>query len=108
VPVVPDAKKARSLKHLKSRRKMSLLEKLPTELLETIFLYCLNLALPNSSPIIGAKLSSDATYTKTILVAFDPTWEVYLGRLISPYDRKMYTPPGDPALQVGHMHIPHD
>ncbi|PQE24429.1 Actin cortical patch protein [Rutstroemia sp. NJR-2017a BBW] len=97
--IIPDAKKDRPLKHLKSRRKMSLLEKLPTELLETIFLYCLNLALPNCSPIIGGKLSSDATYTKTILAAFDPTWEAYLGTLVSKYDREHYEPPGDAALQ---------
>jgi hypothetical protein len=101
--IIPDAKKGRPLKHLKSRRKMSLLEKLPTELLETIFLYCLNLALPNCSPIIGGKLSSDATYTKTILAAFDPTWEAYLGTLVSSFDREDYAPPGDAVLQVGHM-----
>ncbi|PQE21249.1 actin cortical patch protein [Rutstroemia sp. NJR-2017a WRK4] len=97
--IISDAKKDRPLKHLKSRRKMSLLEKLPTELLETIFLYCLNLALPNCSPIIGGKLSSDATYTKTILAAFDPTWEAYLGTLVSRFDREHYEPPGDAALQ---------
>ncbi|KAM3075877.1 magnesium ion transporter [Clarireedia jacksonii] len=98
-PVLADAKKARSLKHLKSRRKMSLLEKLPTELLETIFLLCLNLALPNCSPIIGAKLSSDIIYRKLIIAAFDPTWDAYLGELILPGQRHEFAPPGDAALQ---------
>lgn len=85
---------------------MSLLEKLPTELLETIYLYCLNLALPNSSPIIGAKLSSDAIYTKTILAAFDATWEKFLGKVIKLGERRIFAPPGDAALQVGHLRTP--
>ena len=34
------------------------LEKLPVELLETIFLHNLNISLPQASPIIGAKLAS--------------------------------------------------
>ena len=40
------------------------LEQLPTELLETIFLYHLNLSLPQASPIIGSKLASKHVKTQ--------------------------------------------
>lgn len=63
------------MKTMKSRRKMSDLEKLPIELLEKVFLYCMNLDLPRSSPIIGGKLSSELIYTQTVINAFSPQWE---------------------------------
>ena len=56
---------------------MSLLERLPTELLEEIFLYSMNLDLPRSSPVIGGKLSSEVVYIRTVLAAFENTWEWY-------------------------------
>jgi hypothetical protein len=56
---------------------MSSLERLPTELLQEIFLHCMNLDLPRSSPVIGGKLSSESVYTQTILAAFEDTWETY-------------------------------
>ena len=59
---------------------MSLLERLPTEILETVFLYCLNLELPRASPVIAGKLSSEIVYFHTILSAFGPTWEKWHGR----------------------------
>jgi hypothetical protein len=59
---------------------MSSLEKLPTEILETIFLFCLNLDLPNTSPVIAGKLSSSIMFNKTVMVAFGPTWERWHGR----------------------------
>lgn len=43
------------------------LEQLPTELLETIFLYHLNLSLPQASPIIGSKLASKHVKTQVVL-----------------------------------------
>ena len=42
------------------------LEQLPTELLETIFLYNLNLSLPQASPIIGSKLASKHVKTQVL------------------------------------------
>ena len=42
------------------------LEQLPTELLETIYLYNLNLSLPQASPIIGSKLASKHVKTQTL------------------------------------------
>jgi len=100
---------------------MSHLEKLPTELLETVFLYCLNINLPRSSPIIGAKLSSKLIYTRTLLSAFGPTWDRYYGMrriwsetnerppLVGPENSENgdlvinvegQSEPGDPTLQV--------
>ncbi|KAF8859383.1 hypothetical protein BDZ45DRAFT_673336 [Acephala macrosclerotiorum] len=94
--------KKRSMKNMKSRRKMSDLEKLPTEILETVFLFCMNLGLPKSSPIIAAKLSSQTVYNKTILEAFGPTWERWHGRERN-WLQKRNAQPGDseedPVLQ---------
>jgi hypothetical protein len=73
-------KKKKALKNLKSKLKMSDLEKLPTELLERVFLYCMNIDLPKSSPIIGAKLSSPTIFGKTLIAAFGPTWEKWHGK----------------------------
>ncbi|KUJ23528.1 uncharacterized protein LY89DRAFT_635836 [Mollisia scopiformis] len=88
-------RKNRSLKSIKSRRKMSDLEKLPTEILEVIFLFCLNINLPNASPVIAGKLSSPIIYNKTLLAAFGPTWASSHGRKsIGLKDRG-----GDPVLQ---------
>ena len=42
------------------------LEQLPTELLEAIFLYDLNLSLPQASPIIGSKLASKHVKTQVL------------------------------------------
>jgi hypothetical protein len=72
--------KKRTLENIKAKRKMSLLERLPTEILETVFLYCLNLELPRASPVIAGKLSSEIVYLHTILSAFGPTWEKWHGR----------------------------
>ncbi|PMD27778.1 hypothetical protein NA56DRAFT_640553 [Hyaloscypha hepaticicola] len=72
--------KRRTLENIKAKRKMSLLERLPTEILETVFLYCLNLELPRASPVIAGKLSSEIIYLHAILSAFDPTWGKWHGR----------------------------
>lgn len=67
--------KKRTLKTIKSKRKMSLLEKLPTELLERVFQFCLNLDLPKASPVIAGKLSSSTVFNWTVLRIFGPSWE---------------------------------
>ncbi|TQS34208.1 hypothetical protein Golomagni_05417 [Golovinomyces magnicellulatus] len=59
---------------LKSRQKVSWLEKIPTEILEIIFFYCFNFELPRSSLSLGKALSSHFVYTRTIQAAFEPTW----------------------------------
>ena len=45
------------------------LEKLPVELLETIFLHNLNISLPQASPIIGEKLASKHVKSQLVLRA---------------------------------------
>lgn len=60
---------------MKTKNKMSFLERLPVELLDTVFLYCLNLELPRSSPILAGKLSSQNIYLRLTLIAFGPTWD---------------------------------
>ena len=72
--------KKRSLKNLKSKRKMSALERLPTELLQNVFLCCLSLNLPRASPVIAGKLSSPTMYSRTIMAAFGPTWDAWHGK----------------------------
>jgi hypothetical protein len=102
VPLNPPLFKSRKLKNIKSKRKMSNLEKLPTELLGTVFLYCLNVNLPRSSPVIGGKLSSALVYSKALLAAFGPTWMEWHGKNRCEYseDQSMRSA-GDPVLQVG-------
>jgi hypothetical protein len=53
---------------------MSSLEKLPAELLVEIFINCMNLNLPRSSPVIGGKLTSGIVYIRAINEAFSSTW----------------------------------
>lgn len=54
---------------------MSLLEKLPTELLERVFQFCLNLDLPKASPVIAGKLSSATIFNWTVMRVFGVSWE---------------------------------
>lgn len=79
---------------------MSQLEKLPVELLEDVFFYCLNVSLPKASPVIAGKLSSSSVYTKIIDIAFQPTWEVCYGMKRTPNDTNIILAPGDAVLQV--------
>ncbi len=50
--------------------KQSLLESLPTELLEQIFLECLNVNLPLASSHLGTALSSTRTKMAVVLKVF--------------------------------------
>ncbi|OBT79833.1 hypothetical protein VF21_01598 [Pseudogymnoascus sp. 05NY08] len=85
-------------------RSMTLLERLPTELLEKIFLVSLNFNLPRSSPIIGIKLSNQYIYITTTVAIFEPTWRYNYGLL---YEQRRTASgsldggdvPGDPDLQ---------
>ncbi|KAG6239194.1 hypothetical protein E4U23_007856 [Claviceps purpurea] len=51
------------------------LQDLPVELLESIFLYSMNLALPRSSPLLGAKLSAKVTLSRVFMATFHDNWE---------------------------------
>ncbi|GIK06376.1 hypothetical protein Aspvir_002024 [Aspergillus viridinutans] len=54
----------------KRRKTLSILETLPVELLEKIFLYSLNVNLPCASPLLAAAASSERIYRVLILLAF--------------------------------------
>ncbi|CCE33290.1 uncharacterized protein CPUR_07214 [Claviceps purpurea 20.1] len=62
-----------------SSRSRPSLQDLPVELLESIFLYSMNLALPRSSPLLGAKLSAKITVSRVFMAAFHDIWELSLG-----------------------------
>lgn len=79
-----------------SGREMSVLEKLPIELLEKVFLHCLNLDLPRSSPIIAGKLSSPMVFVQTVMAAFGPTWHGFVSVVQPPVEEME-----DSYLQVG-------
>lgn len=86
-------------------RPMTPLERLPTELLEKIFLVSLNFNLPRSSPIIGIKLSNQYIYTTTTVAIFEPTWRYNHELLYKQEGAVSNSPnredvPGDPELQV--------
>jgi hypothetical protein len=97
--------KKRTLQNIKFKRKMSYLEKLPTELLFQVFKFCMNLELARASPVIAGKLSSEIVYSHTIVSAFSPTWDRWHGReKITGFkgngqDRNLSTFEGDPKLQ---------
>ena len=84
---------------------MTSLERLPTELLEKIFLVSLNFNLPRSSPIIGIKLSNQYIYTTTTVAIFEPTW-IYNYSLLYEQEGTASSSlnredvPGGPELQV--------
>lgn len=46
------------------------LERLPTEVLEMIFMHSLNLSLPRASPVLGGRLASDHMKTELFLLVF--------------------------------------
>ncbi|KAG6091807.1 hypothetical protein E4U31_007209 [Claviceps sp. LM219 group G6] len=59
------------------------LQNLPLELLESIFLYSANLALPRSCPSLGAKLSSRITRLRFFMTGFHDTWDQCFGNPMS-------------------------
>ncbi|KAG5969651.1 hypothetical protein E4U58_001262 [Claviceps cyperi] len=63
-----------------SSRSRSSLQNLPVELLEKIFLYSMNLALPRSNPLLGAKLSAKVTRRRVFMAAFHETWDWTLSK----------------------------
>jgi hypothetical protein len=98
--------KLQLLKNIKSKGKMAALERLPTELLEKVFLFALNFELPRSSPIIAAKLSSQHMYTSAIINLFGPTWEkqyqlVRKNKWLDVYEDVGLMIPGNHNMQVG-------
>lgn len=66
-----DSTKRQKIKHTNIGRRFSKLEMLPTELLEMIFSYHPNPALPQSSPLIGRALSSRAMLLNVCTMLWD-------------------------------------
>ncbi|OJJ96361.1 hypothetical protein ASPACDRAFT_34839 [Aspergillus aculeatus ATCC 16872] len=67
------------------KKKQSLLESLPNELIEKIFLHSLNVNLARSSPILAAAVSTERIYRALILLAF---WDDSTELSASPYSRE--------------------
>ncbi|KAJ5166323.1 uncharacterized protein N7482_005104 [Penicillium canariense] len=72
-------------------RALSMLEALPVEVLEQIFLYSLNLNLPRASPVIAAAVSREQIYSLLIILAFwdDPPTHRRsdaMNRILTPLD----------------------
>lgn len=80
------------------------LQNLPLELLESIFLYSTNFALPRSNPLLGAKLSAKITLLRLFMVGFHDTWDQLFGVTLKElYELKFMKkrmPEGDSSLQV--------
>lgn len=68
-----------SVRASRSTRGRPTLQSLPVELLESIFLYSANLALPRASHLIGAKLSGKATLLRLFIAVFHETWDQWFG-----------------------------
>ncbi|KAF5023506.1 hypothetical protein F66182_4457 [Fusarium sp. NRRL 66182] len=80
--LLPAKKMRRSLSNVlasRAARWRPVLQALPAEILESIFLYSANTALPRSAPVIGAKLSGRATLLRFIMWAFHDTWDQCFG-----------------------------
>lgn len=79
---------------------LSPLEKLPTELLQTIFTDCLNVSLLRASPVIAVKLGSQHNFIQAILEAFGPTWRYRYNHVRGNGDYDVGNVPGDAVTQV--------
>ncbi|KAI1744572.1 hypothetical protein F4680DRAFT_405335 [Xylaria scruposa] len=70
-------------KQAKDRRpKASEIEKsMPLEILERIFWLSENVNLPRAGPRLGRLLSGRSTLRETFITAFEPTWNLWFGRV---------------------------
>ncbi|WEW61479.1 hypothetical protein PRK78_006969 [Emydomyces testavorans] len=87
---------ARSRESKTASRRSSRLESLPVELIEQIFLDCLEFNLPRASPYLAAVLSTDLIYRGLILLSFwnDPAPDDHVSTTIieSTFRPFRYTP----------------
>ncbi|KAG5974351.1 hypothetical protein E4U55_008222 [Claviceps digitariae] len=98
-----------SIRASRSSRHRASLQSLPVELLESIFLYSANLALPRSSPLLGAKLSGKATLLRLFIIAFHDTWDQFFGipdHELSPDRRGAKWCEGDVSFQSDMLEMP--
>ncbi|ATY61679.1 hypothetical protein CCM_06536 [Cordyceps militaris CM01] len=111
------------VKHMRQRQPRTTLDRLPTEILEKILLYSGSVALPQCSPVVGAKLSSRATLLRFFIWGFHDTWDQWFGvpfREVlegpkpkddargarSPQEAKYFPCDGDPELQSALLELP--
>ena len=101
------ASKPKRQRRIKPRRAGSaLIERLPLEILELIFILSENTNFPKSSPYIGCTLSSRLTLLRLVVEAFAPTWDVWFGcvpetvRSYYGWERDDKRFGGDPQFQV--------
>jgi hypothetical protein len=78
-PTNSEASQTKASALIVSTHKLSTFENLPTEIIEQIFLHEVNLCLPETSPIIGAKLSNKVILKKVIIHGFGPCWQRWYG-----------------------------
>jgi hypothetical protein len=76
------------------------LQALPAEIIESIFLYSANVDLPRASPVIGAKLSGRVTLIRFLMWAFHDTWNQCFGNLSTGPAKDKSDVGGDRQLQV--------
>ncbi|OAR01666.1 hypothetical protein LLEC1_03978 [Akanthomyces lecanii] len=120
------SKMRRSIKDVKHTRQLqprTNLSRLPAEILESILLYSGSVALPRSSPVVGAKLSSRATLLRFFIWGFHDTWDQWFGipfREVTegpkpkdeakgsrtPQEAKYFPCDGDPELQSSLLELP--
>ncbi|KAG6092020.1 hypothetical protein E4U30_006024 [Claviceps sp. LM220 group G6] len=86
------------------------LQNLPLELLESIFLYSTNFALPRSNSLLGAKLSAKITLLRLFMVGFHDTWDQLFGVTLKELYKlkfmKKRMPEGDSSLQSDLLSLP--
>ncbi|KAL1882071.1 hypothetical protein VTK73DRAFT_2480 [Phialemonium thermophilum] len=63
----------------RGRKPPSLIEQVPLEILQHIFLLSGNLNLPRATPRLGYFLSSRSCLVELVFEAFAPTWDVWFG-----------------------------
>ncbi|KAK0615757.1 hypothetical protein B0T17DRAFT_539098 [Bombardia bombarda] len=66
-------------RRIKTRKPPALIEQLPAEILERIFLMSENLNFPKSSIRIGCSLSGQSFLSELVISAFAPTWDLWFG-----------------------------
>ncbi|XWW94247.1 hypothetical protein V2A60_002190 [Cordyceps javanica] len=111
------------VKHTRQLQPRANLDRLPAEILEVIFLYSGSVALPRSSPVVGAKLSSRATLLRFFIWGFHDTWDQWFGipfreipegprakeevkKSRTPQEARYYPCAGDPELQSALLELP--
>ncbi|KAI1069660.1 hypothetical protein LB507_008442 [Fusarium sp. FIESC RH6] len=82
------------------------LQALPSEILESIFLYSANVALPGASLVMGAKLSGRATLIRFLIWAFHETWDQSFGNISTSAEKDKSDVNGDRQLQSTILDLP--